>query len=116
MEALMVFEDGDNLTLKMKDMQEKKVTFRGYDFESEAMIVDVYNNLEALEFDTIDHIIFEKPIRGGWMINTKLALSQQTIDRWRDSNRTRSAGTGVNPPVGSGVLTASTSNPIPAAK
>ena len=116
MEALILFEEGDILRLQMKDMQEIKVIFHAYDYDMEAMIVKLNKNLEAFEFNTIESVMFERPIVFAKMINAKLALSQQTINKWRESSGNRRAGTEITLTVGNGILTASTNDPIPTAK
>lgn len=117
MDILALLEQDDEITLLMTDMQEKKATFRGYDFDSGAMIVEVNNEMEAIEFDDIKSVELPEAIKSFSMINTKLALSKETIARWRDSNRTKKVEACViNSPIGNGVLEASTRRPDVVAK
>jgi hypothetical protein len=116
METLILLEDGDEVILHTNDKQERKAMFRHYDYENAGLIVEVANELRAFGFDEIDNVELLKPIKVGLMLNTRLALSQQTIDRWRASNGTKSGGADVNPLVGNGVLTANTRTPIGTAK
>lgn len=116
MNALIFLEAGDELIFQMQDMRKMNAIFNSYDFENQAIIAYYENNLEAFEINEIRGVFFSKPIEDALMINAKLALSQQTVDRWRDSHRIKSGGSGVNLLVGNGVLTASTNAPIAGVK
>lgn len=107
MEALILLEPGDKLILHTKDMQKIEATFHEHDFENKAMIVDLLSELQAFGYDEIDYVKFQEPITGASMINNRLALSQQAVDKWRGSHRIKSDA-GDYFLVDIGILTSST--------
>lgn len=116
MKAVISMDQGDEITIHTNDDEEIKGIFANYDLENEAMVLQCADDLFAFKFNNIRLVELLKPIAFANMINSELAISPQAIDAWWDSNRTKSGRTGVTLDIGDGVLIASTSDPIPAAK
>ncbi|MGU9858199.1 hypothetical protein [Pseudomonas sp. LF245] len=116
MDAIIFLEEGDHLRLQMKDKQETQAIFCGYDFGMNALMVSIDSNIEAFEFDDIEGVTLEEPIRSAQMISPKRAIPQAVIDKFLRPIGGVSAKAVVNLPVGDGVLLASVKSSIAAGK